>query len=198
MDQIILNLSNQLLLDHDNLFVEGKESLIRLEIWNFDHLVHAVENDMIPLAIRNKYVLINLPNNEIPDSIFKVFYEMQLRGYVPIVAQVERNILFRRNPNILYSIVMRGGLVQINASSLAGANGREIQKLSLKLCKHNLVHLVSSDRLYLEKGSQPLRAAYGYLQKKVSVNSVKILRENAIHIMDGTDFRTILPIKIKK
>lgn len=195
-EEIILDLSNQLLQhDDDILLAVREENLAKLELWHYEQLERDIENNLISIARGNKYIMVKLPIKEIPDSIFTVFYEMQLRGYVPIIAQAERNILFRNNPTILYSIVRRGVLAQISASSLTGQNGRKLRSFSLKLCKHNLVHLISSDLLKSEKGTMPLRGAYGYLQKKLSVERTKNFQENAKHIMEGTDFHTLTPKK---
>jgi hypothetical protein len=34
-----------------------------------------------------------------------VFYELQLNGYVPVIAHPERNREIRENPSVLYSLV---------------------------------------------------------------------------------------------
>ena len=197
MEQIILDISSQILQDSTTGIVESEVSLGRLEVWHYEHLVRALEGKMDSPVVSNKYVLVKLPINELPDSVLTNFYKMQIRGYIPIVAQAERNTGLRDNPNLLYTIVSRGALVQINTSSLTGSKGRSLRKFTLKLCKHNLVHLVCSDAPNPEKSLIALKSAYGYIQKKLSANHIKVLRENAKHILNGADFHVLPPIKFK-
>lgn len=174
-----------------------EENLGNIDIWNYENLANAVKDNRISLAGANQYMLVKLPNNEIPASTLQTFYEIQLRGYVPIIANAERNIVFKRNPNMLYSIVERGALVQIDASSLAGFNGRSIRRFALRLCKHNLVHLIITATTKSEKRPIRLEHAYKYLQKKISGNYVENLKDNAKHVITNNDFHTLSPIKFK-
>ena len=169
-----------------------------MEDWSYEHLVRAVQNDMFSLVGECKYIFVKLPINDVPSTIFEVFYKLQLRGYIPIVREVERNKIFRHNPTLLYKIVVRGALAQIGASSLTGINGHVHRKFALKLCKHNLVHLISIDTTKIEESFNTLQSAYKYLQKKTSARHANYFRTNAKLIGGNTDFHILSPIKFKK
>ncbi|MBE1557082.1 CpsB/CapC family capsule biosynthesis tyrosine phosphatase [Sporosarcina limicola] len=174
-----------------------KYVLQEFEIWHLNHLVHAIEKNLLPFVGNRKYILIKFPVNEFPSMVSMTFYKLQLMGYVPVIADAERNTEIKRNPNKLYKIVTNGALIQINASSVTGGNGRALRKFVLKLCKHNLVHFVSSDTEHLGKRSLLIKSAYAYLQRKISIDYVKYLKENAKHIIEGTDFHIRQPAIFK-
>lgn len=143
------------------------------------------------------YILIKLLTKKVPRFVSIIFYELQLLGYIPILSNADQYLDFRKHPNKLVELVNRGVLVQINASSLIGQNGKRARRFSLKLCKHNLVHFISSDNQFFEKRPMLLKSAYEYLQKKISYDYVKELQGNTDKLNLGTEFIAPPPIMFK-
>lgn len=168
-----------------------------IEIEEYNNLVKRVERNLLPLAVNGKYMIIEFADQEIPSIALNIFYELQLLGYVPIIANSEINSDFRCNPTKLYRFVAKGALVQIDESSIIGRKGKSVKKFVMKLCKHNLVHFVSSniddfaDNLFFSK------MANNYLRKKFPSHFVNYLQENAKHVRNGDFFHTRTPIKFK-
>ena len=63
------------------------------------------------------YLLVEFPDQFIPEQMDRVFYEIQLAGLVPILTHPERNPVCARRPELLYYWVTRGCLVQVTAHS---------------------------------------------------------------------------------
>lgn len=169
----------------------------QMEIRDYNSVVNGIEKKLIPLAGRNKYMFIEFPINEMPRFALETLYEIQLLGYIPIIANAEHNVAFRRNPNKLYTLITKGALVQINASSLIGENGRQLRKFAVRLCKHDFVHFISSGADSL-LDSLPLSLTFNkYLRKKYSIDYVDYLQNNVKHVSRGTDFHARMPIKFK-
>ena len=91
------------------------------------------------------YMLIELPFETFAPSILTGLYDLRKRGFDPIIVHPERSKEFQLHPETLIDLVSRVILVQVNAASLLGGNGKQIQKLSTKLVKAGLVHFISSD-----------------------------------------------------
>ena len=91
------------------------------------------------------YMLVELPFDTFAPSILTGVYELRKRGFDPIIVHPERSREFQLHPETLIDLVSRDILVQVNAASLLGANGRQIQKLSTKLVKAGLAHFIASD-----------------------------------------------------
>ena len=103
------------------------------------------ENRELTINNGNKYVLIELPMNEIPNFTKQTIFELQLQGIVPIIAHPERYLEIQKDANKLFDLVKRGVLTQINSGSLMGRYGKKVQETAKTLLSHNFVHMIGSD-----------------------------------------------------
>ena len=127
----------------------------------------------------SKYVLIELPMESIPEYTVDVIYQLKLAGYIPIIAHPERNAIINRYPDTLHDLISRGALSQINTSSLVGLFGKDIMKLTTKLLKHKMVHLLASDAHTTRGRSPRLSAAIDKIEKLVGPEVLlKIMQNN--------------------
>lgn len=164
-----------------------------MEITLYEKLAQDIKVHAIPLASSDKYILISFENNPIPSFALTVFLEMQLRGYIPVIANAERNLEIRLNPSRLNEFVNKGTLVHVGAASILGFNGREMRKAALKICRTGLVHFISSSAYEKDSKSSLIKKAYSYLGKKVSTSTMESLKKNAESIINGADFHTRIP-----
>ncbi|HID96549.1 MAG TPA: hypothetical protein EYP53_10925 [Candidatus Latescibacteria bacterium] len=94
---------------------------------------------------KGKYCLVEFPLNSIPARFEYELFRLQLSGLVPIIAHPERNIVLASDPEKLSEIVGRGILLQVNAGSLTGRQGRYVRKVAERLLSDGIVHFVASD-----------------------------------------------------
>ena len=92
-----------------------------------------------------KYILLELPVIEIPQFTEKMIFELKMKGYYVVLAHPERNATIVGHVSRVSTLVERGALMQINAGSLLGRFGSEVEEFSRTLLKNNLVHFVASD-----------------------------------------------------
>ncbi len=98
------------------------------------------------LGINEKrYVLVEVPFQLYPAFADQTFFELQLRGIVPVLAHPERNAAVQRDPYILEGPVSRGVMVQITAGSLLGAFGSKTRETAETMLASNLAHVIASD-----------------------------------------------------
>jgi len=100
---------------------------------------------VLTLNNAGRYLLVELPFEEVPICVENVFFSLMLAGVVPVIAHPERNAHLREDPSLLVALVERGALVQINAGSLAGEFGHKVQKQAENLVHQGLVQLMGSD-----------------------------------------------------
>lgn len=93
----------------------------------------------------SKYILLELPMNYIPDYLDKVFYDLSVMGYKPVIAHPERNEEVIKSPGVLYKWVKKGIIFQLNAGSLFGVYGNEVKKTAFDLIDNYLVQVIASD-----------------------------------------------------
>lgn len=115
------------------------------EIRLSDQILQDIEQHRIYGINYTKYLLIELPSNEVPHYTKKLLYEIQNKGFIPIIAHPERNKAIARDINLLYELINNGSLSQVTASSLSGELGKNLQKISIKMIEHNLIHFIASD-----------------------------------------------------
>lgn len=105
-----------------------------------------IKSGRIPtIGMGGKYIVIELPFNDIPSYLARIIFELRIVGVTPILAHPERNELIIRNPNLLLPWLEKGVLTQINTGSLLGTFGEKIAKVTEVLITHDMAHLVGTD-----------------------------------------------------
>jgi protein-tyrosine phosphatase len=160
--------------------------------------INDITQNLIPLSEGNKYILIELPYTYIPHFTEAIFYQLQLMDYIPIIAHPERNSEIKRQPNRLFDLINLGALAQVTAASVVGLFGKESQRFTAKLLKHNLVHFIASDAHNTTSRSFELVSAYTYIEEHFSKKHREYLVDNAVHVVKGTEFHIIHPIKFER
>jgi protein-tyrosine phosphatase len=116
------------------------------EAYLVPELPRLVSEGTVPtLNNAGRYLLVELPLEEVPLYAENVLYSLLLEGVTPVLAHPERNARLREAPTLIATLVERGALVQVNAGSLAGGFGLRVQKLANNLLQQGLVHFVGSD-----------------------------------------------------
>jgi protein-tyrosine phosphatase len=93
----------------------------------------------------SRYLLVETPYHGWPFGIGHVFFELQEKGFVPVLAHPERNPDVRAHPERLEQLVEAGVLVQVTAASIDGRIGSRTQACGLWLIRNGLAHLLASD-----------------------------------------------------
>lgn len=169
-----------------------------MEVHLHGEFMEGLETEILTLADSKKYVLIELPTHHIPQFSEAIFYELQLKGFIPVIAHAEKNVEIRRHPKKLVELVNKGALVQVTAGSVTGENGKDLQKFALKLCQHQLVHFIASDAHTIHKRPFLIQEAYHVIQHKLGKEFVEYLQRNAIEVINGIEFETFPPVIIEK
>lgn len=108
----------------------------------------------------SRYILVELPFSFWPQYTEDVLFQLQVSGYRPVLAHVERYQLVPDQPQRIVSLVERGVMMQVTGHSLTGLFGKEVQTVAEQLLEANLVHLLASD-CHTPRGRRPgLGAAY--------------------------------------
>ncbi|MDF2065067.1 CpsB/CapC family capsule biosynthesis tyrosine phosphatase [Bacillus sp. Cr_A10] len=171
--------------------------LLGQEIRFFNNMVDEIDNGLLTLANSGMYILIELPWNHFPTYIFDVLVQLQLKGYKPIIAHPERNIILRKDKQLLLELVNKGTLFQITAASLLGINGFSLKKYTHALIKRDLVHFIASDAHHYQSRPFLLKEAYQLVRKKYSIELESYFIDNAKHVVLGKEFQSFPPISIK-
>ncbi|WP_412520289.1 tyrosine-protein phosphatase [Staphylococcus simulans] len=167
------------------------------EIRITDQLLVDLDNGKIKGLNNSKYLLLELPSNQVPSYCQNLIYEIQIRGYVPIIVHPERNKVIAQDINILFGLVNIGALSQITASSLTGELGRKTQKNSMLMIENNLTHFIASDAHNIE--NRPFgfdkvfsKGKHAYLKDKIESlisNNEMLLNDKKIKISRPIEYK---------
>jgi tyrosine-protein phosphatase YwqE len=107
-----------------------------------------IENDDI-LTLKDNFILVEMSFANPPLNLFEIIFEIQLKGYKPILAHPERYTFYHNNMNKYYKLKKAGCLFQLNLLSLTLNYGKGVQRASFDLLKNNLYDFVGSDTHHL-------------------------------------------------
>lgn len=97
------------------------------------------------LTISEKFVLIEMSYLNPFFDFSKVLFELQMIGYVPILAHPERYLYYHKERKAYHRLKELGCLFQLNLLSTVGYYGKEVASISDYVLKNNLVDCVGSD-----------------------------------------------------
>lgn len=138
-----------------NLFL-GNEILINRDIASLvkDGCIH---------PINDKYLLIELPFNNMINDLNDILYELKLKGYIPIIAHPERYVYFQENKSLMDKLKEDEVLFQCNYGSIVGLYGYAEKKLMKYLLKKGYVDYLGTD--IHKKGSGTIKNFSKILKK---------------------------------
>ncbi len=147
----------------------------------------------------SRYVLIELPMHDIPLYVEDMFYELQIKGYVPVIAHPERNTKIVDNPNILYEFIKQGCLTQMNLPSLRGMYGKAAKDTAKIMLEHRMVHFTGVDAHRDEKRSPRVAKALERLGELVSIEDFNdITYLNGKNLLEDKEIKINQPKKYKE
>jgi protein-tyrosine phosphatase len=112
---------------------------------SYDNIQKLVETPMNFTINQSSYLLVEFPDQFVPEQLDRVFYEVQVAGLTPIITHPERNPVFARKKGLLHHWVARGCLAQVTAQSYTGGFGGSALRLAEGWLAENLVHFFASD-----------------------------------------------------
>jgi protein-tyrosine phosphatase len=164
----------------------------------FGEMVEGLETSEILPLNQGKYVFVELPSGHVPRYTGQLLFDIQLKGFVPVIVHPERNQEIVENPEVLYQLVKKGALTQVTASSVSGHFGKSIKKFSLQLIEANLTHFVASDAHNTSNRGFKMVEAYDAIAKNFGIEAVYMFRENAELVVLGKSVYREAPERMKR
>lgn len=161
-------------------------------------LVEELEAGLNLSLNHSSYVLVEFPFTEVPNYAEKLFFDLQMIGYTPVIAHPERCRPLKDNPEKLYSFIEKGALAQVTATSVSGKLGEGIQQTSLRMIENHLIHFVGSDAHHAKKRPFMLREAYEVIEAELGATYVQYLKYNAEAILHNEAIKVKAPKVIKE
>jgi tyrosine-protein phosphatase YwqE len=97
------------------------------------------------LTLPNKYILIEMSYAAKNNNIEQYIFELNAKGYKPILAHPERYNYYHDDFNQYQRFKDMGCLLQLNALSVTGYYGKDVKNIALKLINQKIIDLVGTD-----------------------------------------------------
>ena len=104
-----------------------------------------IEKDEEILTLKDNLVLVEMSYFSPPINLYDILFQLQLKGYKPVLAHPERYNSYHTNFQNYYKLKRAGCLFQLNLLSLTEQYGRYVQKQAEKLLKENMYDFVGTD-----------------------------------------------------
>lgn len=155
------------------------ELFLGSEVYLDHNYYGTIWNESIITLAGSDYVLIEFSMTDIPKNIPEICYEVRLKGFIPIIAHVERYDILYDNTQLIKDILNEGAHFQINASTIVKKEEKESIKFANYMLKNELVSFVASDVHNRDSRAFYLDKAYSVVNKTCSHNyAEKIFKEN--------------------
>jgi len=92
-----------------------------------------------------KYLLLELPPQNIPPQIKDEIFSLKLNGITPIITHPERHPAMQRDLRILHELVSMGALAQVTAMSVTGEFGLPVRTCARAMLELRLIHVIATD-----------------------------------------------------
>jgi len=160
--------------------VPGAELLMDLD------LLEMKKEEIPTYGDAGRYCLVELPALQIPLYAEQVLFAVQTKNITPIIAHPERYAAVVSDPNLVFTWIEQGCLVQMNSGSILGRFGPAIQHTAKILLRQGMVQVVASDghgsdrrRLNLGEAFDALAALLGPIKAR------DLVETNPRRILDG-------------
>ncbi len=123
------------------------------------------------LAIQDNQVLVEISMASQPSNLHDILFNMQMKGYKPILAHPERYLFFMDNKAIFNEIKDRGCLLQLNTLSLAGYYGGDVRAMAEYLLENKMYDYAGTDMHHVKHAEVLQRFTTGKTFQKMQKHS---------------------------
>jgi len=125
---------------------EGVELLPGAEVYfTADLTARARAGELMTVGDRGRYLLLELPYQQVPMHVDDTIFQLKLLGITPIMAHPERVAYYLEDIRRVEASVRLGALTQVTGASITGRFGRKARDFANEMLSRNLVHVLASD-----------------------------------------------------
>ncbi|MGZ5248135.1 MAG: tyrosine-protein phosphatase [Flavitalea sp.] len=130
------------------------------EYYMDEHFDELVADNVPLLTIKDNWVLVEWSFISPPMDLKEKLFDLQIKGYQPILAHPERYTYFAGNKKAYDELFETGAFFQVNLLSLTGYYGKVVQELAQHLVKKNYIRLIGTD-MHHERHLEVMRSSSG-------------------------------------
>lgn len=121
------------------------------------------------LTLKDNYVLVEISYQSAPIQLYKTLFELQVAGYIPVLAHPERYLYYRKNFNEYEKLKKAGCLFQLNLLATVGYYGERITKIAEELLSKGMYDFTGTDVHHIKHIAS--------FNEKIKIKSISNLKE---------------------
>lgn len=173
------------------------------EVMMNSEFIDGMDLDLYPTLNGSRYMLVeynvlrDIHSIEYRDDCL---YELKVRGYIPVIAHIERYFHSELDYSIIENWIDMGCVLQINRTSILGMHGKKIQSNALSFLDNGYCDVIGTDT-HRSSGSRisMLSDVYSVVGKRIGFDNADILMyTNPKRILEDKDILNIEVVKKKK
>lgn len=150
MSEVYPNNSERILEGLDNVREHAQKLGLHIAIeaaaeYYFDETLEFRVKEKNFMTFGDGYVLVEFAFHNAPMFEDKLFFEMQMAGYKPVLAHFERYMYYLGSTERAQELKEKGVRIQMNLNSLTGHYGIEVKKQAERLIDAQLLDFVGTD-----------------------------------------------------
>ncbi|MFD2891028.1 tyrosine-protein phosphatase [Flavobacterium chuncheonense] len=114
------------------------------EYYMDEHFVQLLQSEAL-LVLKDNYILVEMSYLNAPLQLFDIIFELQLKGYTPILAHPERYTFYHNSLKAYEALKKAGCLFQMNLLSSVGYYGTAVANTADTLLQMDMMDFVGSD-----------------------------------------------------
>ena len=153
-----------------------------------NYTLQDVKQGLVGSLDNTQYLLVELSMHQWKPTYLDVIYELQLMGYILIIAHPERYSYIQEDITMLNPLIKEGAILQMNAGSITGLHGKKIRRVAKELIRQGAIQLIGSDthsdrvrNPRLRQGLEEVEKIDASVAKWMREYPYKILSEKVIH-----------------
>lgn len=173
------------------------------EVMMNSEFIDGMDLDLYPTLNGSRYMLVEynvLRDIHSIDYRDDCLYELKVKGFVPVIAHIERYFHKELDYSIIDNWIDMGCVLQINRTSILGMHGKQIQSNALSLLDNGYCDVIATDT-HRASGNRisKLSDAYSVVSKRIGFGNADILMyTNPKRILEDKDILNIEVVKKKK
>lgn len=105
----------------------------------------ARDGSLMSVADRGRYILLELPYQQIPMQVDETIFQLRLAGLTPLMAHPERVAYYLEDLERVEASVRIGALTQVTGASLTGRFGTKARDFAMAMLDRGLIHVLATD-----------------------------------------------------
>lgn len=164
----------------------GVKLYLGCEYYVNSQVVEAFQMGRCRTLAESDYVLTEYSYQAEYSDIVRHTRELLSGGYIPVIAHVERYGCIQKKPSLCAELSDMGAMIQVNADSVLGMEGRTLKHVCKKILKNGWADIVASDAHGVKQRANHMAQCREYVEQKVGAREAdKLFYRNPQKIIEN-------------